>query len=78
MYDLGYYEYDLNKQKQVEGFIKEAEEFMLNAGVLPTLLSSKRAYAVKSLWADARDKGEVVNLISSNAMITHLISQMKR
>ena len=40
-------------------------------------VTSRRAYAVKSLWADARDKGTALHLVSKDSMIVHLIAQMK-
>ncbi len=78
LYKLGYYDSDPHKQAEVEGYIGEAEEFMKECGVPEDKLQSQRAYAIKSIWADARDKGDDNNIIRKDGMIVALISQLKR
>ncbi len=77
-YQLGYYDADANKKEVIQGFIEEAEEFMKEAGVPNEKLNLQRANAIKSLWADARDKGEAETLIKKESMIVHLIAQLRR
>lgn len=77
LYDLGYYASDPHKKEQIKRYVSEAEEFMAEAGVPKNKIKSSRAYAIKSLWADARDKGTAIHLISKDSMIVHLIAQMK-
>ncbi|MBS1362734.1 MAG: hypothetical protein HPY96_00660 [Bacilli bacterium] len=77
LYDLGYYASDPLKKEQIKRYVSEAEEFMYEAGVPKCKVTSRRAYAVKSLWADARDKGTALHLVSKDSMIVHLIAQMK-
>lgn len=78
MYAMGYYDSDPAKREQVKGYIAEAEEFMTGAGVPNDKLGTQSAYAIKSLWADARDGGQADSLISRDGMIVHLISQLRR
>lgn len=77
MYSMGYYDSDPHMQNIVKGYIGEAEEFMAEAGVPAEVMTSQRAYAVKSLWADGRDKGTADDLIKKDGMIVHLISQLR-
>lgn len=77
LYDLGYYSGDPQKKEQIKRYVSEAEEFMKAAGVPTDKITSYRAYAIKSLWADARDKGTATKIISSDTMIVHLISQLR-
>lgn len=78
LYALGYFDSDAPKKEQILGYITEATEFMTEAGVPSSLLTSQRAFAIKSLWSDARDKGEASALVQKDGMIVHLISQMRR
>jgi len=78
LYKLGYYDSDPQKKQEVQGYIDEAVEFMTESGVLTDKLTTQRAYAVKSIWADARDKGEDDKLVKKDGMIVSLISQLRR
>jgi hypothetical protein len=78
LYDLGYFDDNPLKKQQIAGYVAEAVEFMKASGVPCGLLDTQRAYAVKSLWADGRDKGEADALIGGDKMIVHLISQLRR
>ena len=78
LYKLGYYDSDPHKKAEVQGYIDEAVEFMLDCGVQREKLTSQRAYAIKSIWADARDKGEVDDVIKKDGMVVALISQLRR
>lgn len=78
LYKLGYFDSDPNKQAEVQGYIEEAVEFMLESGVPKEKLTSQRAYAVKSIWADYRDKGDDNAIIVKDGMIVSLIAQMRR
>lgn len=77
LYRLGYFDADPIKKAEVQGYIEEAEEFMRAAGVSDEKMTSQRAYAVKSLWADYRDKGDDNNIIKKDGMIVALIAQLK-
>lgn len=78
LFKMGYYDSDPQKKQEVQGYIDEAVEFMTESGVPADKLTLQRAYAVKSIWADARDKGEDDKLIKKDGMIVSLISQMRR
>lgn len=78
LYKLGYYDSDPHKKAEVQGYIDEASEFMAESGVPAEKLNTQRAYAIKSIWADARDKGEVDDIIKKDGMIVALISQLRR
>ncbi len=78
LYKLGYYDSDPTKQAEVQGYIDEAVEFMLESGVPTERLSTQRAYAIKSIWADARDKGNDEQLVKKDGMIVALLSQLRR
>lgn len=78
LFKLGYYDSDPLKTQEVQGYIDEAVEFMRESGVPAEKITSQRAYAVKSIWADARDKGEDDKLIRKDGMIVSLISQLRR
>ena len=78
LYKMGYYDSDPQKKQEVQGYIDEAVEFMTQSGVPADKLTSQRAYAVKSIWADARDKGDDDKLIKKDGMVVSLISQMRR
>lgn len=59
LFKLGYLDSDPHqKTQEVQGYIDEAAEFMLESGVPNERLTTQRAYAVKSIWADYRDKGD--------------------
>ena len=58
LYSLGYYDSDPQKQSIVQGYIDEATEFMRESGVPDDKLTSRRAYSVKAIWADYRDRSE--------------------
>ena len=47
LYKLGYYDADPQLKQTVQGYIKTAEEFMLDSGVPQERLSTQRARAVK-------------------------------
>ena len=64
LYKMGYLDADAHKRAEVQGYIDEATEFMREAGVPDENIDSQRAYAVKAIWADYRDKGDAVALIS--------------
>lgn len=78
LYKLGYYDSDPQKVAEVQGYIDEAVEFMLESGVPQAKLSSQRAYAIKSIWADARDHGNDDILVKKDGMIVALLSQLRR
>lgn len=78
LFKLGYLDSDLHKKQEVQGYIDEAAEFMLESGVPNERLTTQRAYAVKSIWADYRDKGDDEKLIKKDGMIVALISQLRR
>jgi len=78
MYALGYYSADPHKKAQIQSYIDEAVEFMKESGVSDDKLTSQRAYAVKSIWADYRDKGEYEKIIKKDGMVVSLISQLRR
>ena len=78
LYKLGYYDSDPHKKAEVQGYIDEAVEFMLESGVKPEKLTTQRAYAIKSIRADARDKGEINDIVKCDGMVVALISQLRR
>lgn len=78
LYELGYYDSDPHKKAEVQGYIEEATEFMIECGVKPEKLTSQRAHAIKSIWADARDKGEINDIVKRDGMVVALISQLRR
>lgn len=78
LFKLGYLDSDPHKKQEVQGYINEAAEFMLESGVPNERLTTQRAYAVKSIWADYRDKGDDEKLIKKDGMIVALISQLRR
>ena len=72
LYSLGYYDSD------PQGYIDEATEFMRESGVPDDKLTSRRAYSVKAIWADYRDKGDNDAIIKKDGMVVALISQLRR
>lgn len=78
LYKLGYYDSDPNKKAEIEGYIEEANEFILGSGVSKEKLSTQRAHAIRSIWADGRDRGDDNNIIKKDGMIVALLSQLKR
>ena len=78
LYALGYYDSDPVKKAIIQGFIAEAEEYMTEAGVPSEKLKSQRAFAIKNIWADARDKNELEAAIKKDGMLVHLIAQLRR
>ena len=78
LFKLGYLDSDPHKKQEVQGYIDEAAEFMLESGVPNERLTTQRAYAVKSIWADYRDKGDDEKLIKKDGMLVALISQLRR
>ena len=76
MFRMGYLTNDPLKKTEIDGYIKEAEFYMLTSGIPYELLSSPTAYAVKSVWADKRDKG-ADNLIAQDSLIVHLVAQLR-
>lgn len=78
LYDLGYYASDPLKKEQIKRYVSEAEEFMYEAGVPKCKVTSRQCFMqLMSLWADARDKGTALHLVSKDSVIVHLIAQMK-
>ena len=69
LYKLGYFGADPQKKQEVQGYIKIAEEFMLDSGVPRDRLGTQRAYAIKALFADAFDKGTPLSSINSSAIL---------
>ncbi len=78
LYKMGYFNADRLKKQEVQGYIDEAVEFMKDAGVPDAKLTTQRAYAIKSIWADARDKGDDNAIVKKDGMIVSLLSQLKR
>ena len=71
MFRMGYLTDSPLKKEEIKGYIEEAEYYMLTSGIPLELLSSPSAYAVKSVWADKRDKHD--NLINKIPYL-HLIA----
>lgn len=78
LYKLGYYGSDPNKTQEIQGYIDEAVEFMTDSGIKPEQLKTQRAFAIKAIWADYRDKSDENNIIRKDGMIVSLISQLRR
>lgn len=78
LYKLGYYDADPQLKETVKGYIKVAEEFMLESGVPKERLSTQRAYAIKALFADAFDKNTPDDVIKKDGMVVALIAQLRR
>jgi len=78
LYKLGYYNGDPNKTQEIQGYIDEAVEFMKESGITDNQLTTQRAFAIKSIWADCRDRGDDNNIIRKDGMIVSLISQLRR
>lgn len=78
LYKMGYFDADPHKKQEVQDSIDAAVEFMRESGVPADKLTSKRAYSVKALYADAIDKGQPDEIIKKEGMIVALISQMRR
>lgn len=77
-YKLGYYGDDPLKKGEIQGYIDEAVEFMRESGVPEEKLTSQRAYVVKTIWADCRDKGNDDQIVKKDGMVIALISQLRR
>jgi len=78
LYGLGYFDADAYKTAEIQDYVDEAVEFMTESGVPAENLSSKRALAVKKIWANLRDKGDDNLIIRKDGMIVALISQLRR
>lgn len=78
LYKMGYYDADPQLKETVKGYIKVAEEFMLDSGVPQDRLGTQRAYAIKALFADAFDKGIPDDVIKKDGMVVALIAQLRR
>lgn len=78
LFKLGYLDSDPHKKQEVQGHIDEATEFMIESGVPRDKLTTQRAYAIKSIWADCRDRGDDDKLIKKDGMLVALISQLRR
>lgn len=78
LYKMGYFDADPHKKQEVQDSIDAAVEFMRESGVPAERLTSKRAYSVKALYADAFDKGQPDDIIKKDGMIVALIAQMRR
>ena len=77
LFKLGYLDSDPHKKQEVQGYIDEATEFMIESGVPRDKLTTQRAYAIKSIWADCRDRGDDDKLIKKDGMLVALISQLR-
>ena len=51
---------------------------MRESGVPEEKLTSQRAYVVKTIWADCRDKGNDDQIVKKDGMVIALISQLRR
>lgn len=78
LYKMGYFDADPHKKQEVQDSIDAAVEFMRESGVPADKLTSKRAYSVKAIYADAIDKGTPDDIIKKDGMIVALVSQMRR
>ena len=78
LYKMGYYDADPQLKETVKGYIKVAEEFMLDSGVPQDRSGTQRAYAIKALFADAFDKGTPDDVIKKDGMVVALIAQLRR
>lgn len=78
LYRMGYFNADSHKKQEVQDSIDAATEFMRESGVPADKLTSKRAYSVKALYADAIDKGQPDEIVKKEGMIVALIAQMRR
>jgi len=78
LYKLGYFSSDAAKKAEVQGYIDEAVEFMTAAGVPAAKLTTHSAYVVKTIWADARDKGDDNAIVKKDGLIVSLIAQLRR
>ena len=78
LYKMGYYDADPQLKETVKGYIKVAEEFMLDSGVPQDRLGTQRAYAIKALFGDAFDKGTPDDVIKKDGMVVALIAQLRR
>ena len=78
LYKLGYYDSDPQKKAEVEGYIAEAVEFMIEGGVAEQDTNSQRAFVIKSIWADCRDRGDENAIVKKDGMIVSLISSLRR
>lgn len=75
---MGYLGDDPLKKAEIAGYVSEAEEYMAAAGVPREQMTTETAYAVKSIWADKRDKNDDETLIRRDGIIVHLIAQLRR
>lgn len=78
LYKLGYYDSDPHKKAEVQGYVEEAIEFMRESGVPDDKLGTQRAYVVKSIWADLRDKSKDDEIVKKDGMIVAMIAQLRR
>lgn len=78
LYKLGYYDSDPHKKEEIQGYMDEADEFILDAGVPKDKLFTQRARAIRSIWADARDRGADNDIVKKDGMVVALLSQLKR
>lgn len=78
LYKMGYFGADPHKRQEVQNSIDAAVEFMLASGVPAEQITSKRAYSVKAIFADAIDKGTPDEIVKKDGMIVALIAQMRR
>ena len=77
LYKMGYFDSDPHKRAEIQGYLEEAEEFMKGCGVTDEALTSRRAYVIKSIWADARDRGNDDAIVKADGMVVSLISQLR-
>lgn len=77
MYAMGFSISDPHKVKEIKGYVEEAEEFMISAGVAKEKITTQSAYAIKHIWANARNSNTALNLVQKDGMIVHLISQLR-
>lgn len=78
LYKMGYFDADPYKKQEVQDSIDAAVEFMIESGVPAEQITSKRAYSVKAIFADAIDKGMPDEIVKKDGMIIALIAQMRR
>lgn len=78
LYKMGYFDADSYKKQEVQDSIDAAVEFMIESGVPAEQITSKRAYSVKAIFADAIDKGMPDEIVKKDGMIIALIAQMRR
>ncbi len=77
LFTLGYYADDKNKKTQIQSYIDEANEFMLNAGVEKSKIVSASAASIRTMWAEARDREIEIDLTGRHKIILSIIEQLR-